>query len=111
MLSENQQVLFKPVKAENNEKSRYKRTYNGNWRSGWDSNPRTVSPVKRFRVVLVMTSSIPLHIDLRAGNFLTDRLTTTYYSTKGRGRQAFFENFPDDFYIAEMTEQGRPLSL
>ena len=31
------------------------------WRSGWDSNPRTgSSPIKRFRVVLVMTTSIPL---------------------------------------------------
>ena len=32
------------------------------WRSGWDSNPRTGLTVKRFRVVLVMTTSIPLHI-------------------------------------------------
>lgn len=32
------------------------------WRRRWDSNPRTVLPVKRFRVVLVMTTSILLHI-------------------------------------------------
>jgi len=51
VLSENQQILFEPEKAENKEKSRHKKTYNGNWRSGWDSNPRTVSPVKRFRVL------------------------------------------------------------
>ena len=30
------------------------------WRSGWDSNPRAVSPATRFRVELVMTTSIPL---------------------------------------------------
>ncbi len=31
------------------------------WRRWWDSNPRAVLPTKRFRVVLVMTSSIHLH--------------------------------------------------
>ena len=32
------------------------------WRRAWDSNPRTGStPIKRFRVVLVMTTSIRLH--------------------------------------------------
>ena len=35
------------------------------WRSGWDSNPRAgFWPTKRFRVVLVMTASIPLHVKL-----------------------------------------------
>ena len=32
------------------------------WRSGWDSNPRYPQRYKRFRVVLVMTASIPLPI-------------------------------------------------
>ena len=33
------------------------------WRRRWDSNPRAgSSPAKRFRVVLVMTSSIRLHM-------------------------------------------------
>ena len=33
------------------------------WRRRWDSNPRTgSSPIKRFRVVLVMTTSIRLHV-------------------------------------------------
>ena len=32
------------------------------WRRRWDSNPRSISLLKRFRVVLVMTTSIRLHI-------------------------------------------------
>ena len=31
-----------------------------NWRRGWDSNPRAACATKRFRVVSVMTTSVPL---------------------------------------------------
>ena len=41
------------------------RRLDSHWRSGWDSNPRAVLSAKRFRVVLVMTPSIPLHIFFR----------------------------------------------
>ncbi len=46
------------------------RILTGLWRRVWDSNPRTGStPIKRFRVVLVMTTSITLHIHFLGSHF------------------------------------------
>ena len=36
------------------------------WRRRWDSNPRDVLPSTRFRVELVMTTSILLHVRARS---------------------------------------------
>ncbi len=53
------------------------------WRRRWDSNPRTVLPITRFRVEAVMTTSIRL----RMIRYRKNRLN--YHSTKPFAGQSF----------------------